>query len=137
MGIIRILKPGLFIYECLRILFLVVYTLIHGGEQAGIPKMVFAVPGALFPLMALFLWLDISRYRVYLPLFTAGKCIGILSLLVWLIMTRRFAAIFTSPGIAAAELTLLSGDLFALAAVIFIIKNDNTKLTETQALEEN
>jgi len=37
---------------------------------------------SLFPLMAFFILLDGARYKVYIPLFIAGKCIGILSLFI-------------------------------------------------------
>jgi hypothetical protein len=144
MGIVRVLKPGLFIYECVRILILAAFVAMQpllsavllATDLADFPIMVFAAPNALFPLMALFLWLNTSRYRAYLPLFAAGKCINIISLLGWSILVQSSTMIRAFPGIvqALAELMLLSGDLLALAAVILIIR-DTRKITEAQASE--
>jgi len=144
MGIVRVLKPGLFIYECVRILILAAFVAMQpilsavllAADLADFPIMVFAAPNALFPLMALFLWLNASRYRAYLPLFAAGKCINIISLLGWSILVQSSTMIRAFPGIvqALAELMLLSGDLLALAAVILIIR-DTRKITEAQASE--
>ena len=111
-----------------------VYTLFQPLDPAGFPRLVYTAPAVLFPLMALFIWLDISRYRVYLPLFAAGKCIGLFLLICWSLITYFNVSIETS-GIFIAELIMLTGDLLALAAVLFIIKRDYNKL-ETQALEE-
>lgn len=94
--------------------------------------MVLISPSAIFPLMALFIWIDNSRYRAYMPLFAAGKCVGIFSLLVWIIFSGFIKAKAGSPFL---ELLLLSGDLLAAAAILLIIKDAN-KTTKTQNLEE-
>ena len=94
---------------------------------------VYAAPGVLFPLMALFIWLDSGRYRAYLPLFAAGKCIGISTLLGWSIVSGQVTIIGRVFGAAVlAELAFVSGDLLALAAVLLIYK-DNRKNTEIKA----
>ena len=86
--------------------------------------MIFISPAALFPLMALFIWLDTGRYRAYLPLFTAGKCIGIFIVLGWSIISQQVTMITKIYDAAIfAELILLSGDFFALAAALLIIKD--------------
>jgi hypothetical protein len=72
---------------------------------------------------------------VYLPLFAAGKCIGLFLLVCWSVITS-FSMSMEASGIFLAEWIMLSGDLLTLAAILLIIKNDNSKLTETQALEE-
>ena len=125
----------LFIYESIRVLILAAFVFFQPVDPSGFPRLVFAVSGALFPIMALFIWLDISRYRAYLPLFAAGKCIGLFSLLVWSFVSRNITMTEGVPGIVIAERALLSGDLFAMAAVLLIIK-DVYKMTETQTLEE-
>jgi hypothetical protein len=100
-------------------------------------KMVLAAPGALFPLMALFLWLDTERYKEYLPLFAAGKGIGIFTLLGWFIVSQKVTMIGCFHGIAIiAELLLLSGDLFALAAVFLIIKDVRNLDTAVPDMED-
>jgi len=74
--------------------------------------------------MALFIWLDTDRYKEYLPLFSAGKCIGIFLLLVWFIIFRQVTMIGSVFGLAIyAELLVLFGDLLSLGAVL-LIKND-------------
>ena len=129
MGIVRFLKSALFIYECTRILVIAVYASFLGINQGGFPLVFFAAPTVLFPLMALFLWLDTPRYRVYLPLFAAGKCIGVFSLLGWFIISRQLTIPAGHFSAAVTELIILSCDLFALAAILFIIKNED-KSTE-------
>ena len=111
-----------------------VYTLFQPLDPDGFPRFVYTAPAVLFPLMALFIWLDTSRYRVYLPLFAAGKCIGLFLLVCWSVITG-FTMTMEASGIVLTEWAILGGDLLALAAILFIIKNDNKKL-ETQALEE-
>ena len=129
MGINRLFKPGLFIYELLRLIIMTIVVISSGGGSESLPRLVFMAPGVLFPLMALFIWLDVQRYRAYLPLFAAGKCVVIFTLLVWAIVSRRFA-IADETGIKAAEWMFLSSDIVAIVAV-FVISNDMRKLTET------
>jgi hypothetical protein len=117
----RIIKPGLFVYECVRIILLA-FTLLY--LQQGLdffPWLAFIAPGALFPLMALFLWLDVNHYRAYIPLFIAGKCISIFVLLCWSVITIYRTIIGGAIGYyIMTEAIFLSGDLIALAAILFI-----------------
>jgi len=85
--------------------------------------MIFTAPAVLFPLMALFIWLDIEKYRTYLPLFTAGKFVGLFILTGWSIISQQVTIIWNSNGIADFIRLILCGDLFALAAVLIIIRN--------------
>jgi len=133
MVIIRLLRPGLFLYEVVRVLILAIYALLEPVDAAGFPRFVFVIPGAVFPLMALFIWIDIDRYRAYLPLFTAGKCVSLFSLLIWCIFQS-----FTKANVfhqAGAEWMLLFGDLFAMTGILLINKYKD-KLTRIQVLEE-
>jgi formate hydrogenlyase subunit 3/multisubunit Na+/H+ antiporter MnhD subunit len=50
-------------------------------NQAGLSEITLMVSVVLFPLMTIFILLDSTRYSVYIPLFTAGKIIGLFSLL--------------------------------------------------------
>ncbi|MDR0323883.1 MAG: hypothetical protein LBI12_05495 [Treponema sp.] len=118
---ISILKPGLFIYECIRII-LIFALMFRLPLQNFIPVLAFAAPNALFPLMSLFICLNISRYKTFIPLFIAGKCIGIFSLLGWSIIAK-IPAIMIITGVPFGRLFpdfFLCGDLFALAAILFI-----------------
>jgi len=124
MKITKLLKGGLFVYECFRIIILA-FVLSFQGSWGFSIKIIFSAPGALFPLMALFIWLDANRYSAYIPLFAAGKCIGVFILLGWSIITRQVTMI---------ESFVLSGDFFALAAVIMINKDfQKQKTLEEQA----
>jgi hypothetical protein len=137
MRIVSILKPALFIYECVRIIILS-FTLVFQipAGSSALQWMSFTANGALFPLMALFIWLDISRYRPYLPLFIAGKCIAILSLLDWFIIFRQVTMTQGLPYVyIIAEMFFLCGDLLAMAAVLLVFK-DIRKLTEKTAQNE-
>ena len=142
MGIIRPLKLGLFIYECFKIFLLVAaFMALRPIEPTSFPWLIFAAPSALYPLMALFLWLDVVRYRNYLPLFAAGKCIGIMALLGWFIVSRQGTMIDDFSGrIVLIELILLSGDLFATAAVLLIIRNvpnaTKTPVSDQRSVED-
>jgi hypothetical protein len=133
----RPLRGGLFVYECFRLLFLTaVFAALRPGA-AGFPWLVYAAPNALFTLMALFLWLNLSRYGTYLPLFLAGKIISLFSILGWAFFLR---------GLRGAELSflfmpelmtgiLLCGDTFAAAAVYCIIKKIETVKQEIISLQ--
>jgi hypothetical protein len=141
MGIIRPLKPGLFIFYCIRLLILTAaFAVLQPVGPAAFPWLVYTAPNALFPLMALFLWLNSSRYGAYLPLFLAGKCVCLFSLLGWSIISRRTAIIenFISGALIWSvprfiEGILLCGDLLAIAAALIIIKNARTAITAGDA----
>jgi len=135
MRIIWLVKLGLFLNECIRILFLATYVVLQPPDPDGFLKFACIAPAALFPLMALFIWLDTSRYRAYLPLFTAGKCIGVFTLLIWIFFAGHHTMLFEHSNIVYIELFLLSGDLFAIAAILLIMRNDK-KTAEKQALED-
>lgn len=131
MGIIRILKPGLFLYECVRTILLA-FTLVFLLRAMENPNIILwaalAAPTALFPLMALFIWLDIDRYNSFLPLYMAGKCIGIFAFLGWSIIYGRFTIITTG-------LIFESGNLFALGTALFItmlFKKSKTEDTQCE-----
>ena len=76
--------------------------------------------------MAFFIWMDINRYRAYLPLLIAGKVIGIVILMLWSITTKQVTII---------ETIILSGDLFSVAAVLLIIR-DLEKPEEIQSISD-
>jgi hypothetical protein len=108
------------------------------AESQDSSWLVYAAPCALFPLMALFVWLDVCRYRNYLPLFLAGKCVSIAALLVWFIVSRQvtmFEGLSISSGIVLVELALLSGDLLSIAAVLLIARGAQIE-AETPVFEE-
>jgi len=69
MRLARFFKLLLLIFECFSFF-------------AALNKINLSINQSLFLLMAIFICLDSARYKVYMPLFIAGKCIGILSLII-------------------------------------------------------
>ena len=87
------LRAGLFFYECMRLFCLVFFLLVasHDVSITGTYS-VYMSPNALFPLMALFIWLKPEEYANYSTLYIAGKVIALVSFYVWEIFSfREFA----------------------------------------------
>jgi len=84
MDVYRPLAVLLFFYEVFRILFLVILLFISPQENsiAGILP-VYISSNALFPLMALFMWLKPAEHRNYITLYIAGKVIVLVSFFAW------------------------------------------------------
>jgi len=133
MKIVRFLKPVVFLFECMKLMVISTILIIQGDEPGLLIKIILAAPGALFPIMALFIWLDTGRYREYLPLFTAGKCIGIFLLLGWFIASRQVTMSGKTLEFAVfAEVILLCGDSLSLGAVLLI----NKEVKKLSVMEE-
>ena len=136
MKLIQLVKPGLFLYECLRIPLLAAVLILRSERNDILISLVYAAPSALFPLMALFIWLDSERYRAYLPLFAAGKCIGISTILGWSIVSAQVTMIGVFMTVVVfAEFVILCGDLLAMAAVYLIYK-DNKNNSEIKTVTD-
>jgi len=127
MRIIRFFKSVLFIYECIIFLFISTIVVFRSINQTGLPEIAFSASAALFPLMALFIWLDNTSYRVYMPLFTAGKCIGIFSILGWSIIAGQVRIIDVLSGGEKAKIEsfLLYSYLFSMIVILLIIRDKN------------
>jgi hypothetical protein len=130
MEISRLLRGGLLVSECVRLLGLVGAFVLFRPDSA-FPWLLYVVPNALFPLIALFLWLDFSRYAVYLPLYLAGKCVGIFSIVGWLIASWPPAALVQPDGVYSITPDLLAwillcGDLCSSAAALIVAKKTQT-----------
>jgi len=124
MNIVRFIKPAVFLFECIKLMVISAILIIQGDVSELLIKIILVAPGALFPLMALFIWLDTDRYKEYLPLYSAGKCIGIFLLLGWFIASRQvtmIGKILKAP--IYAEAILLCGDSLSLGAVLLISRN--------------
>ncbi|MCL2765985.1 MAG: hypothetical protein FWD40_12030 [Treponema sp.] len=134
MKLISFLKPGLFIYELIRILIFVFILIIQKNDH-GSAKIIFASSSALFTLMALFIWIDIDRYKTYLPLYIAGKCICVFLEAVFSIASRQVTMIGGRDAIAFLSQLVLSGDLFALG-IVFLILRDVQKSAEAGSLKD-
>jgi len=138
MGIIRFFKLILFIYECVIFSFVSVIMVFNSIDQAGLPQIAFASCAAMFPLMTLFIWLDSARYSVYLPLFTAGKCIGIFSILIWSIIAGQVKMRSVLSGTAGIESFLLYSYLFSVIVILIIIRDkkiNDSNLSDEKKME--
>ena len=124
MRIIRLLKPVLLIQEILRIVVIVILLLMRSDDTSTFTMLILAAQGALFPLMALFLCLNTERYREYLPLYIAGKSIGIVLLLYWSLLTQQVTMI---EGLISERLILII-DL-AVILILVLIKKDVKTMT--------
>jgi len=93
MDVSKPIAAALFIYECFRLLLLAAFLAIASSMGNGIfwgigaffPHIVYISSNALFPLMALFIWLKPQEHQNYLTLYMAGKVIAVVLFFVWAI----------------------------------------------------
>jgi hypothetical protein len=137
MGSRRSLRFLLFVFDALRLVAVVsVLSALRalfsgpGGASFGVPAVAFAAPQALFPLMALFSWIDPARYAPYPPLYAAGKTISATALAAWLIDSADDALLALGLGntgvillVAVAALVLLY-DLVAAGLAVYLVRHD-------------
>jgi hypothetical protein len=113
MNVCQPLRAAFFFYECFRVLLLAVFLFIaplgSGASGTFFPYLAFLSANALFPLMALFLWLRPEEYRNYLALYMAGKIIGVVSFFAWEIFTSRE---YPGAGNLAKSMILFGGSIF-------------------------
>ena len=84
------LAAVLFFYEVFRVLILVILLFITPQEGAfGGVLPVYISANALFPIMALFVWLKPEEYRGYITLYIAGKVIVLVSFFAWQFFSPR------------------------------------------------
>ena len=142
MDVLRPLRAGLFFYEVFRLLMLVVFLVLApmepsfpmGAGAFHLPHVIYLSSNALFPLMALFVWLRPDEYRNYLPLYMAGKIIGGVSFYVWEFFSARQ---FLGTGNAAMALILMGGTAFlCLADILSVWGAWTLKNRFRKALEE-
>jgi len=117
----RSLRTALCVYECMRLVFLAgAFVLLRPEGEAPFPWLALIAPGAMFPLMALFWRLNMARYRVYGPLYLAGKAISVVTAMFWLFFLKSYminellffdAALFVVPGIV---FFLMLGDILSV-----------------------
>jgi hypothetical protein len=90
-------------------------------NQTGLSEITLMVSAALFPLMAFFILLDSARYRVYIPLFTAGKFIGVFSILGFPVIIGQDSkfGVFSENTLLVSF--LLGSYLFSILVVFILI----------------
>jgi hypothetical protein len=131
MDVYRPLRAVLFFYELARLILVVGaaagFMAVEGNEPDNFfPYLVYVVPNALFPLMALFLWFHLETYRPYLPLYMAGKTITVAAAVVWAVFSfRGIPELLYSGGIQTlARLgmvcLLVFTDLFSILGIWFL-----------------
>ncbi|MDR1232217.1 MAG: hypothetical protein LBK61_12565 [Spirochaetaceae bacterium] len=72
----------LFLYDCARLGFILAIV----KEQGNIPLL---TANALFPIVSFFLFDNSRKYREYVPLYAAGKAVGVFAGIVWLFVTLK------------------------------------------------
>ena len=126
---LRPLRITLFAYECMRLVFLTgVFMALRPESETPFPWLALITPGALFFLMALF-WLQDPRYRLFCPLYLAGKGLSVITAILWLFFEGRdmirgllFSrpALLITPGIA---FFLYLGDILSAGTVVTLMNN--------------
>jgi len=127
------LRGGLFIAECARFSFLTgIMAILRFNANADFPWQIYAVPNALFLLMALFSWLDTSKYGAYVMLYIAGKALCLFSEISSLFIFSRqsstmnfYEAWITNPGIVLSLVLICDLLTLSLALLISYKKNKN------------
>jgi len=124
----RPLRITLFIYECMRLVFLTgIFMVLQPKGEAPFPWLALITPGALFFLMALF-WLRDTSYLSFSPLYLAGKIFSVFSFMFWLFFIEDdmirgllYGSLprYIAPG---TVFFLLLGDLLSVWTVILITK---------------
>jgi hypothetical protein len=126
----RVLRGGLFFYEVFRVLLLaglfLFFSPLEGAAKGGVfPFLAYVTPNALFPLMALFLWVGIGEFEAYLPLYLAGKIIAVIAFYAWGFFSFRPALELPLMGLdresIAQGIILLSGGFVLSLGDVFSI----------------
>jgi hypothetical protein len=109
------LRMVLFVYEFFRLIVLLgvfaVLGPLHGISGGGgftnrlFPYVVYVVPNALFPLMTYFVWIRLSLYQSYVPLYIAGKTITLVAVIGWSVFC--FSRIVAALSIGARGMGIL------------------------------
>jgi membrane protein implicated in regulation of membrane protease activity len=112
------LRIALFYYEIFRfITFAIhgnaVFTTMQGWQWTA--------PNALFPLMALFLLIDLDRYVEFLPLSVAGKSVAVV-LTIWSVISNMIPSSAEPYSFDAAIVVIAIGDVFSVLVYTRIMK---------------
>jgi len=131
----RFLKLVLLIFECLS--FIAAFPVIKSSfGQASLPGIILMTSTALFPLMALFIWLDSTRYRVYIPLFLTGKCVGIFCLSCFSLFAGKVSIIDKSYNDMKIISALLFYYIFSMVFAILIFIREKNSSVENPSEEK-
>ncbi|GHV85117.1 hypothetical protein AGMMS50230_07250 [Spirochaetia bacterium] len=125
---LRTVQTAVFIYDCSRLIFLLMLLVSYLKQEADpvlfrglpLPYMMYTAPNALFPLMALFLFLNFDTFRVYVPLYITGKSLSLLCMLIWLFFALQ-QFVFTAGGFSGQ---ILLGALSRVLWAVFLCAAD-------------
>ena len=113
----------LLIYEFTRLyLLLAVFIVLRPVGEKPFPWLVLITPGAMFLLMALFWYLDVSRYRLFCPLYLAGKGLSVITAVFWLFFEKT-GMIRGLLNDNTALLVLILGDLISIWVAVRFMKD--------------
>ena len=114
----RMVPAVIFIYDCSRLLFLVMVSGFFLRPEPDLktinfPLMMFVSPNALFPLISFFLLIRFDVSKAYIPLYITGKALCLVCLTVWLFFgLRHILSIREIPWpvfLCAADLVTIMG----------------------------
>jgi hypothetical protein len=89
--VFRINSTIITIYESVKLLFVLSFiSYLQNEGSLTLREIPFFTPLALFPLMALFIRIDINKYGVFTHLYVTGKCLGLVMQFIWLLMSKKY-----------------------------------------------
>ncbi|MDR3192422.1 MAG: hypothetical protein LBT87_05100 [Treponema sp.] len=124
MKIYRPLRFCLLFYEAVRLFTLLWVVGSVAPQEKAFPWLVYGTANALFLFMALFLLVDMSWYRSYIPLYTAEKMLAAFSAVVWVFFSRvQLTSAIMEGGpeilvLLGGVLGIAGGDLLSAAAAL-------------------
>ena len=122
MNVFRLQRAALLVYECVRLLILVILVFAVSAEPSTggdfFPYAAFFSPNVMFLLAALFIWLRPGDYRNFLSLYMAGKIIFVILFFTWEFLTERQFSI--SENMARNQLLLGGSALLSLTDIFSI-----------------
>jgi len=133
----RPLRVILFIYDILRLAALAaVFAFFSPLEGAALgkvfPCLAFMTPGALFPLMSLFILVKPGDYKNYLPLYLAGKIIGAAAFFFWAFYSLKDTLALPYFGLDPGS---LEKGFYTLNGSFFLVTGDLVTIILGLALE--
>ncbi|MDR3304255.1 MAG: hypothetical protein LBS86_07570 [Treponema sp.] len=124
MNVYRPLRLLILVYEAFRLLLMlgIFMAMLSVNRSLGnlFPYLLYIVPNALFLLMAYFLWRELERYAMYLPLFMAGKVISVVAIAGWCVGSFEY--------IIEAVLRKQVSSTAAAIAVLFMAGTDTLSI---------
>ncbi|HON13173.1 MAG TPA: hypothetical protein PLB48_03520 [Treponema sp.] len=120
----RPLSLSIFLYEVVRMVTLLVLSASVRSASFVSPALMayLLAPQILYVFMALFLWIDESKYHSYLPLYVWGKSISLWAALLWVFTSFQslVKTIVMYTGSAADSLMIAFAILIPLEIVTII-----------------